>query len=57
MGFIYFFIFLFRFYGFYGRIRCGVEVVGSVSGSAMVDGFDFFFFFVIYEVVDGIQRW
>ena len=52
MGFIYFFIFLFRFYGFYGRIRCGVEGVGSVSGSAMVDGFDFVFFFFLW-----FMRW
>ena len=54
MGFISLFLYLFRVCGFYERICCGVEGVGSVNGSAMVDGFDFF---VICEVVDGKQRW
>ena len=43
MGFLSFFlslfIYLFRFSGFCGRICCGVEGVGIVSGFAMVDGF------------------
>ena len=48
------FLYLFRVCGFYERICCGVEGVGSVNGSAMVAGFDFI---VICEVVDGKQRW
>ena len=35
------FLSLFRVCGFYEVICCGVEGVGGVSGSAMVDGFDF----------------
>ena len=54
MGFIYLFLYLFRVCEFYGRICCGVEGVGSVSGFAMVDGFDFF---VISKVVDGKKWW
>ena len=58
MGFIYLFLNLFRVWEFYGRICCGVKGVGSVSGSAMVDGFGWVcFFFVICEVVDGKQWW
>ena len=33
---------MFRACGFYRVICCGVEGVGGVSGSAMVDGFLFF---------------
>lgn len=31
---------MFRVWGFYGVIWCGVEGGGGVSGSAMVDVFD-----------------
>ena len=43
---------MFRVCGFYEVICCGVEGVGGVNGSAMVDGL----FFVIYVVVNGKQR-